>query len=46
MTVTVDSMVWKEILSRKRSAAAAIATGEVGVEGGRIDLVRFLLLFG
>jgi alkyl sulfatase BDS1-like metallo-beta-lactamase superfamily hydrolase len=45
MTVTVDSTVWKEILARKRNAAAAIASGEVGVEGGRIELARFLLMF-
>ena len=45
MTVAVDSMVWKEILSRKRNAAAAIAKGDVKVDGGRIELVRFLLMF-
>jgi alkyl sulfatase BDS1-like metallo-beta-lactamase superfamily hydrolase len=45
MTVTADSMVWKGILARKRNAAAAIATGDVMVNGGKIELARFLLLF-
>jgi len=45
ITVTTDSTVWKEILANKRNAAAAIATGDVDVEGGRIALARFLLLF-
>jgi len=45
MTVTVDSLVWKEILSQKRNAAAAIAKGDVKVDGGALGLIRFLLMF-
>jgi alkyl sulfatase BDS1-like metallo-beta-lactamase superfamily hydrolase len=45
MAVTVDSMIWKELLAGKRNAAAAIARGDVAVEGGRLGLARFLLMF-
>jgi alkyl sulfatase BDS1-like metallo-beta-lactamase superfamily hydrolase len=45
MTVTCDSQVWKEILTRKRNATAAFATGAVQVDRNRLELVRFLLLF-
>lgn len=45
MMVTTEAMIWKQLLSGHRNAAAAIATGAVGVDGGRVDLVRFLLLF-
>ncbi len=43
--VTTESLVWKEILSGRRNAAAAFATGAVDVEGSAIELARFLLLF-
>jgi alkyl sulfatase BDS1-like metallo-beta-lactamase superfamily hydrolase len=45
MTVTVDSQVWKEILTRKRNATAAFASGDVEVDRNRLELVRFLFLF-
>jgi alkyl sulfatase BDS1-like metallo-beta-lactamase superfamily hydrolase len=45
ITVTADSMVWKEILAGRRNAAVAFARGAVEVEGGAIDLAAFLLLF-
>ena len=45
MTVTAESRVWKEILSRKRNATAAFASGEVKVDRNRLELVRFLFLF-
>ncbi|HXC52356.1 MAG TPA: alkyl sulfatase dimerization domain-containing protein [Candidatus Limnocylindrales bacterium] len=45
MTVTADSLVWKEILTRKRNATAAFASGDVKVDRNRLELVRFLFLF-
>lgn len=45
ITVTVDSLVWKDILMRRRNALAAFATGEVQVTGGTLALVNFLRLF-
>jgi len=45
MTVTASSLVWKEILTRKRNATAAFAAGDVQVDRNRLELVRFLFLF-
>lgn len=45
MTVTSDSLVWKEVLARKRNATAAFAKGDVVVDRNRLELVRFLFLF-
>jgi alkyl sulfatase BDS1-like metallo-beta-lactamase superfamily hydrolase len=45
MTVTADSLVWKEVLTRKRNATAAFAKGDVEVDRNRLELVRFLFLF-
>ena len=45
MTVTSTSQVWKEVLTRKRNATAAFASGDVQVDRNRLELVRFLFLF-
>lgn len=45
MTVTTDSQVWKEVLTRQRNATAAFARGDVQVDRNRLELVRFLFLF-
>jgi alkyl sulfatase BDS1-like metallo-beta-lactamase superfamily hydrolase len=45
MTVTTTSRVWKEILTSKRNATMAFATGDVQVDRNRLELVRFLFLF-
>lgn len=45
MTVTTESRTWKEILTRKRNATAAFASGDVEVDRNRLELVRFLFLF-
>jgi alkyl sulfatase BDS1-like metallo-beta-lactamase superfamily hydrolase len=45
MTVTASSLVWKEVLTRKRNATAAFASGDVQVDRNRLELVRFLFLF-
>jgi len=45
MLVTVDSQVWKEIIARRRNAAAAFVRGDVKVDRSRVELMRFLLLF-
>jgi alkyl sulfatase BDS1-like metallo-beta-lactamase superfamily hydrolase len=44
-TVTVDSTVWKQIAAGLRSPTAAFAAGQVTVDGGTLDLVRFLRWF-
>jgi alkyl sulfatase BDS1-like metallo-beta-lactamase superfamily hydrolase len=45
MTVTTTSQVWKEVLTNKRNATMAFATGDVQVDRNRLELVRFLFLF-
>ena len=45
VTVTVDSTVWKEIVAGLRSPAVALAKGDVKVDGGTLNLVKFLGLF-
>jgi alkyl sulfatase BDS1-like metallo-beta-lactamase superfamily hydrolase len=45
IAVTVDSNLWKDLLTGRRNAALALASGDVAVEGGRLDLVAFLRLF-
>ncbi len=45
ITVTVNSLVWKEILSKRRNPAVAYAGGDIDVDGSLIDLVNFLKLF-
>ena len=45
IAVTMETLVWKEILSGRRNAAVAFAGGDVEVDGSTIELVKFLLLF-
>ncbi len=45
VTITVDSRVWKEIAARMRNPLAAFAAGEIEVEGGKMQLARFLGMF-
>ncbi|MFN2375901.1 MAG: alkyl sulfatase dimerization domain-containing protein [Candidatus Binatia bacterium] len=45
MTVTTDSLTWKEILTGQRNATAAFARGDVQIDRNRLELVRFLFLF-
>lgn len=45
VTLTLDSMLWKDLLSGRRNAALTLASGDVEVEGGTLDLVAFLRLF-
>ena len=42
ITVTVDSTTWKEIIAGMTQPAIAFARGDVSVDGGTLDLVRFL----
>lgn len=43
--VTLAATVWKEMLAGLRSPALTLASGEIRVEGGRLDLIGFLRLF-
>jgi alkyl sulfatase BDS1-like metallo-beta-lactamase superfamily hydrolase len=43
--VTVDSLVWKEIVAGMRSPTLALVKGDVTIEGGTFELVKFLALF-
>lgn len=45
IVVTVDSAVWKEILSGRRNPVVAFASGDINVDGSRLELVKFLGLF-
>ena len=44
-TVTVNSLVWKEIVAGMRNPALALVKGDVAIEGGTFELVKFLALF-
>jgi len=44
-TVTVNSLVWKEIVAGMRNPALALVKGDVTIEGGTFELVKFLALF-
>ena len=43
--VTVDSVVWKEIVAGFRNPAIAFASGDVEIEGGAIELAQILSMF-
>ena len=43
--VTVDSDVWKDLLTRRRNPALTFASDAVQVEGSTLGLIRFLQLF-
>lgn len=45
ITVTVSSNTWKDIVTKLVNPAAALARGDVKIEGGVLNLVRFLDLF-
>jgi alkyl sulfatase BDS1-like metallo-beta-lactamase superfamily hydrolase len=45
LTIRTTSTTWKRIATKKRNPALAFAAGEVDVDGGVIDVVRFLALF-
>lgn len=45
ITVTVNSRTWKEIVTKLANPAAALAKGDVKIEGGILNLVKFLDLF-
>ena len=45
VAVTVDSGVWKDLLTGRRNPALTLASSDVQVEGGTLDLVAFLRLF-
>jgi alkyl sulfatase BDS1-like metallo-beta-lactamase superfamily hydrolase len=43
--ITTDSHVWKEIAAGVRNPALAYVKGDVQIEGGKFELVKFLGLF-
>lgn len=45
LTVTVNSLAWKEIATRLANPAVALAKGDIKIEGGIINMVNFLGLF-
>lgn len=45
LTITTDSMVWRELVLGLRNPVAAFASGDVKFEGSALDLVGFLRLF-
>lgn len=45
ITVTVSSLLWKEIATKLTNPAVAMAKGDLKVEGGIASLVKFLYLF-
>jgi len=45
VTIRTTAEAWKRIAARKRNPALAFAAGEVEVDGGIIEVVKFLALF-
>lgn len=45
ITITVHATVWKEIAAKLQSPAQAFLTGEIGIDGGKLELLNFLGLF-
>jgi len=45
VAVTVDSSVWKDLLTGRRNPALTLASSDVEIDGGTLDLVAFLRLF-
>ncbi len=45
ITITVDSGIWKRILVGARNPAMAFAQGEIKLEGGAVELLKFLGYF-
>jgi alkyl sulfatase BDS1-like metallo-beta-lactamase superfamily hydrolase len=43
--VTVNASVWKEVAAGLRSPALALLKGDIQIQGGTLDLVKFLRLF-
>jgi alkyl sulfatase BDS1-like metallo-beta-lactamase superfamily hydrolase len=43
--LTVDSFIWKEIAAGMRNPAIAVIRGDIDIEGGSFDLMRFMSLF-
>lgn len=45
IVITTPSLVWKDIVFRKQTFPAAVASGDVKLEGGALAAVNFLQLF-
>lgn len=45
ISVTLDSGLWKDIAAQTANPAVALAKGDVKIEGGLVNLVKFLALF-
>ncbi|USG62069.1 MBL fold metallo-hydrolase [Sneathiella marina] len=44
-SLKTESLVWKEILAKRRNPAVAFASGDVDINGSIIDMLGFLSLF-
>ncbi|TFH25632.1 MAG: MBL fold metallo-hydrolase [Myxococcales bacterium] len=45
VSITTDSTVWREVVLGIRNPALTLVSGDVEVDGGRLDLVAFLRMF-
>lgn len=45
ITVTIDSIVWKELVAKVRNPLASFAAGEIDIDGSKLDLIEFLGYF-
>ena len=45
ITITVDSLIWKEIAAKQRNPAAALVKGDINIKGGAFDILKFIRLF-
>lgn len=45
ITLTIDSKIWKEVVAKLANPALVLAKGEAKIEGGVINMIKFLNLF-
>ena len=45
LNIRTTATIWKRIATKKRNPALAYAAGEVEVDGGLLEVVKFLALF-
>ena len=43
--IATTSATWKRLVTKKRNPALAYAADEIDIDGGLIDVVKFLALF-
>ncbi len=45
ITITTDSFIWKELAAKMRNPALTLAKGDLKIDGGTLQFVKFINLF-